>query len=305
MGIKNAFVGTASSVRIKSVEHYEELGYDETAISNVTLAARDPGTWANGIRIGIIDGKADQTLKGLPDITAVGAGGTILVGYGVTQAVPDNTVVSGTGTAAGTTVTLDGYWKGVVTGTTATSLDVKFLSHVSSAGVETPKDYDSVYKFSSSGSVAIHTNGQATSYATTSYTSQADWFDAQELDISSATVGGETTVSTVKWNTIAEPPTTSEYASDRGGRFDEVHVVVIDGNGTITGNAGTVLEKHLNLSKAKDAEFSVGSSSWWRNYIQNNSNYIFAGGQPVGVVTTGYTSAYTLEADGRLTLINI
>ena len=28
-GIKNAFVGTANSVRIKSNEHYEELGYGE------------------------------------------------------------------------------------------------------------------------------------------------------------------------------------------------------------------------------------------------------------------------------------
>ena len=37
----------------------------------------------------------------------------------------------------------------------------------------------------------------------------------------------------------------------QGGRFDEVHVVVIDAKGTITGNAGTILEKHLNLFKSK------------------------------------------------------
>ena len=298
-GIKNAFVGTASSVRIKSVDHYEELGYDENAIANVTLAARDPGSWANGIRIGVIDGRADQTLSGV-DVASPEAKAAIAVGYGVTQVVPSGTVVSGTGAGAGTTELLDGHFKGIVTEVDSANnkIGVKFLSHVSSAGTVTAKDYDSVYKFSNSGSVAIHTNGFAVSYASTSYTSQLDWFDSQTLSVSSATVGGETTVSTVKWNTIAEPPTTSEYSSDRGGRFDEVHVVVIDGNGTITGNAGTVLEKHLNLSKAKDAEFSVGSPSYWRNYIQNNSNYIFAGGQPVGVVTTGYTSGYTLEADG-------
>ena len=260
-GIKNAFVGTASSVRIKSVDHYEELGYDENAIPNVTLAARDPGSWANGIRIGVIDGRADQTLSGV-DVASPEAKAAIAVGYGVTQAVPSGTVVSGTGVGAGTTELLDGHFKGIVTGTTSTSIDVKFLSHVSSAGTVTAKDYDSVYKFSNSGSVAITTSGESVSYASTSYTSQLDWFDQQSLSVSSATVGGATTVSTVKWNTIAEPPTTSEYSSDRGGRFDEVHVVVIDGNGTITGNAGTVLEKHLNLSKAKDAEFSVGSPSY-------------------------------------------
>ena len=39
----------------------------------------------------------------------------------------------------------------------------------------------------------------------------------------------------------------------------------------ITGNAGSILEKHLNLSKAKDAEFSVGSPSYWRKYLYTNS----------------------------------
>ena len=32
-----------------------------------------------------------------------------------------------------------------------------------------------------------------------------------------------------------------------------------------------VLEKHQNLSKAKDATFSAGSPSYWRKYIETNS----------------------------------
>ncbi len=292
VGLKNAFIGTATSVRIKSEDHYEELGYDETAITNVTVAARDPGSWANGIRIGIIDSKADQTIS-----IAVTTGiSSILAGYGVTQNVPSDTHIP---TGAGTTESLDGYFKGIVTGinTTTGIVDVKFLSHVSAGDTETPRDYDSIYKFSTDTDVTFTDNSDV-GIATTAVSTVLDWFDAQELSVSSATIGGATTVSTIKWNTIAEPPTTSEYAADRGGRFDEVHVVVIDGNGTITGNAGTVLEKHLNLSKAKDAEFSVGSSSWWRNYIQNNSNYIFAGGQPDDTVVTGFTEDFTKEADG-------
>ena len=74
-----------------------------------------------------------------------------------------------------------------------------------------------------------------------------------------------------------------------GGRFDEVHVVVIDDKGTITGNAGTILEKHLALSKAKDAEFSVGSPSYWRKYLYTNSEYIFGGSAPVGVTTIAHS----------------
>ena len=36
VGLANAFVGTAS-IRIKSETHYNQLGYDENAITGVTL----------------------------------------------------------------------------------------------------------------------------------------------------------------------------------------------------------------------------------------------------------------------------
>ena len=80
-----------------------------------------------------------------------------------------------------------------------------------------------------------------------------------------------------------------------------MHVVVIDSLGTLTGNAGTIVEKHLNLSKASDAQFSVGSSSYWRKYLANSaaSNYVFGlGGAAAGIVTTGYVSGFNLVANG-------
>jgi hypothetical protein len=95
-------------------------------------------------------------------------------------------------------------------------------------------------------------------------------------------------ISKIQWNNLAPAPGTSAFAEPRGSRFDEVHVVVIDELGTITGNAGTILEKHLGLSKATDAEFSAGSTSYWRKYIAAGSANIFAGGAPVGLTTTGY-----------------
>ena len=70
-----------------------------------------------------------------------------------------------------------------------------------------------------------------------------------------------------------------------------------DSDGSITGTVGTVLEKHLALSKATDAVFSVGSPAYWRKYIANGSQYIFAGGAPAGITTTGFSSGFTLQAD--------
>ena len=294
VGLKNAFVGSASSVRLKSTEHYQELGYQENTLDTVTVASRNPGTWANGIRVAIIDGMADQILDNM-DVASPEGGAAVVVGSGVTQAVPANTVISGVG---GTSL-LDGHFKGVVTKVGTTSIDVKFLSHVSSAGTETAQDFNNIYKFSTAGSVAIHTAGQSASYATTSYSGGKDWFDEQTYEVTTSAKGGTETTTTAKWNTIADKPGTSEYAAARGGRFDEVHVVVIDAKGTVSGNAGTILEKHLNLSKAKDAVFSVGSPSYWRKYLYTNSDNIFGlSGALIGVTTTGYSSAFTLEGDG-------
>ena len=86
---KNAFVGSGStvgitSVKIKSLENYEDLGYDENTITGVVVAARNPGSWANGIKVGIIDAKADQILSGVSTSAGVPV---IQVGYGVTQSL--------------------------------------------------------------------------------------------------------------------------------------------------------------------------------------------------------------------------
>lgn len=274
--LRNGFVGTASSVKIKSLEHYETLGYDENTIAGVVVAAKNPGSWANGVRVAIIDAKADQILG----ISTAG----VSVGYGVTQAI--STVLPG----AGSTSVLNGYLKGIVTEIGAGRIGVKVLSQVSAAGTETTVDYQpgGVYQFGTSGNVTV-VNGSGVGVSTGAVSSTVDWFDQQTI--------GLTTTSSINWNNIAPRPSTTAYAASRDSRFDELHVVVIDALGQVTGNAGTILEKHLGLSKATDAEFSVGSPSYWRKYIATNSQYIFAGGAPAGIVTTGFSSGYTPESD--------
>jgi len=361
--MKNAFVGSASSVKIKSLDHYEELGYDQNTLTGVVVAAKNPGSWANGITIAIIDSKADQILNGISttsvsqftatisnrsgilvgsastvgiDTTSVSVGqeircdiigvipsvstvtgistgvitisnaslqssdittsfdfGTtstifsaLQIGYGVTQSL-----VGKIDPGAGTTSVLDGYLKGIVTGIGVSNIAVKILSKVSAANTETKVDYQQsgIYSFNSSGNLGLHTTGQNVSYGSTSYTSRSDWFDTQTIQL--------TPTSSVNWNNVSSRPGTSAYAEARNSRFDEIHLVIVDSLGTISGNSGTILEKHLNLSKASDATFSVGNTSYWRKYLAVNSDYIFGLNSPVGIVTTGYSSGFTLQAD--------
>ena len=279
----NAYVGTGSSIKVKSVEHYEQLGYDENVITGKTFVSKNPGSWANGIRIGIIDAKADQILTG------VSTSG-IVVGYGVTQSLAGKVEIG-----VGSTTSLDGsHLKGIVTEIGVDQVSIKVLSKVTGS-TETPVDYQEsgTWAFTNSGNVAIHTAGENVSYGSTSYIGQQDWFGQQTFATSTKTVGGTVTITTESWNTVADRPGTSQYVTDRAGRFDEVHVVVIDGDGDITGNAGTILEKHLNLSKAKDAEFSAGTPSYWRSYLKSNSAFVFGGDEPADITVTGYTSEFT------------
>jgi hypothetical protein len=276
--LTNAFVGSANSIRIKSIDHYNALGYGENAITGVTFAAKNPGSWANGIKVAIIDGRVDQTLTGI-------ATASITVGLGITQ------TFSATLPGAGTTTILDGYLKGVVTGVGASSIDVKIVSQVSSGNTETFVEYQpsGVYAFSTSA-VNFNASGSGAGIITArSFVSRLDWFDQQTL--------GLTSTSTINWNNIAPRPGTSAFAAARNAKNDELHVVVIDALGTVTGNAGTILEKHLALSKATDAQFSVGNPSYWRKYLANNSSYVFGGSAPAGIVTTGFTTGFTLASD--------
>ena len=343
-----------AGVTINSVDDYINKGYDENILNSATVAARNPGTWANGLKVAIIDSQADQILginttgvsifsASVPNRSGVliGSASTIgitttsisigqeircdvdgvlptgttvqgigvgvitmsqssllsvdittsfdfgattvsgtppAVGAGITQAVPAGTVKAG----AGTTEVLDGMFKGIITEIGTGTIGVKFISHVT-GGVETAVDYEpsGVYKFSNT-SVAIHTAGQSVAYGTTAITSTADWFDSQTI----TTTNGKP----ISWNQVADRPGTSAYAAARNSRFDEVHVVVIDDDGDVTGNAGTILEKNLNLSKAKDAEFAAGSTSYWRKFLLNSSNNIFGLSGPSGSVNTGFGS---------------
>ena len=297
-GLKNASDNATPALKIKSDEHYNQLGYDDNTISSTVIASKNPGTWANGIRVAVVDAKADQELLSVVGVNTVG--------YAVTQSMIGRALVS-----AGTTSQADGYLKGIVTEVTGTTVGVKVVSHVTAAGVETDVDYQpsGVYAFNNVGTTTIPTFtpsavaiGHASGY-TTSYSTQRDWFEQQ-------TVGLGTGLDPVQWDQLADRPSTSAYAASRGGRFDEVHVVVFDDKGTITGNAGTILEKHLNLSKAKDGEYSAGSPSYWRKYLKTNSRYIYGGGAPsltqvdanvksVGLTTAAFSTSASNTLDAN------
>ncbi|AIX20573.1 tail sheath [Synechococcus phage ACG-2014e] len=73
------------------------------------------------------------------------------------------------------------------------------------------------------------------------------------------------------FKSIAPRPGTSAYAAERFLSYDEVHVAVID---TAT---NTVLERMTYLSKLTDGKSPEGNSTYWKDYVNQYSGYIYAG----------------------------
>ena len=97
----------------------------------------------------------------------------------------------------------------------------------------------------------------------------------------------------VKWINVAPRPATSLFAAGVGGHNDEVHVVVLDIDGKITGTPGAVLERYVGLSKASDAKTSVGEVNYYKEIIKQKSNYIYWGSHETAAFlgTTGNAAA--------------
>jgi hypothetical protein len=364
------------TLKIKNFDDYEANFADD--IANYIFAAKNPGSWANNLKVCVIDDKADQIIGiNTTNLSTIGA----TVGSGVTVALTNVTIAE-----AGVTTTFNGYLKGIVTGINTNStgsnpstIDVKITSRVSNAYTRhdtitnrtvsiAATDGDTILYISGtdltqlittgnnfsivgvatyaaisgvgstsitiasglgvtviSGTAIQFTNpvGIATTETPITYaaknqsrsilansqlgfvsaggtiavgnsqysvTTVKDWYDDQILNLEN---------SSIYWNSIAPKPGTSQHAVNRNGKSDEIHVVIVDDIGTVTGIQGNLLEKHLNLSKATDAISAINSPQkiWWKSYLAEYSKYVYVGDNPSDnlkvnepVVQTGFAN---------------
>ena len=74
---------------------------------------------------------------------------------------------------------------------------------------------------------------------------------------------------------FSSAPGTSAAVSQGGGSFDEMHVVVADEDGLITGTANTIVEIFPSLSKASSTRSEDGTLIYYKDYINRNSRWIW------------------------------
>ena len=278
----NAGVGIAST-SILAIENYDDYNNNEINATSYYWAAKNPGSWGENLKVCVIDAAADQRISGILT-TKVGIktsnnimNANIAVGYAVTQGMSGVTIGIGTTGSPGN----NDYLKGIVTGVGNSFVDIKVVSTVK-AGIETAAIYqaNSVIGFHTASQI-IFTQASGDVGIMTGTPVMSDWYDQQ--NITTARVDGGTDSLTMKWRSILPKPKTNSYVSERNGFNDAINIVIIDDDGTITGNTGSILEKYGNLSKAGDAE-SLNRDIYYKNVLANESEYIYAGLSPVNGV---------------------
>ena len=115
------------------------------------------------------------------------------------------------------------------------------------------------------------------------------------LKVSMVTAG----ISTTNYNNWAfkgqfdAKPGTSSFATDLGktSAADELHVCVVDEDGAITGTPNTVLERFAFVSQGSDAKKDDGTSNFYKEVINQTSEYIWWADHDSSLTDAGETIA--------------
>ena len=102
-------------------------------------------------------------------------------------------------------------------------------------------------------------------------------------------------------------PGTSEFAENLGKSAtfnDEVHVVVVDEDGLISGKANTVLEVFSFMSIGSDAKASDGTSNYYVDVINAGSNYIRWMDHNTSLLSAGSALSGLSSLSGTITAVD-
>jgi len=139
----NAGAGSTADLKIESLDDYNN---NHTTDTNWYWGARTPGSWANKLKVCIVDSLADQRI-------AISTSG-LSVGYGVSTSY--TRTIAGVGTISSET----GVLKGIITQVNSSSIDVKILSkNVGGTNTEISYQQGGTYEFKSADSIGINSGG--------------------------------------------------------------------------------------------------------------------------------------------------
>jgi len=97
-----------------------------------------------------------------------------------------------------------------------------------------------------------------------------------EVDASSDWYNKQIAFAGIPWFRFAARPSTTINANDKGAKGDELHVIIYDANGDITGSKGNVIESFFGVSKLRGAKTPEGDNNYYVDVVNRKSVNIFA-----------------------------
>ena len=315
--LKNS-VDTGTAPLIKNFQDYETNF--ETANNNWTWAAKTPGSKGNSIGIFVTDAGADQ----IAVLPAPGSGNEH-------EFVADAAVSAASGAAGkvfkySILLTVDTVVGDFTVGT-ATTISIGGSDESVNVLAWDPANKKLEIGLPSGGVTGILSDNQVITQGTNTAAINStierrlyiglnkDSINFAASDVVADTNSTNVTIDSVrteydereylpgvKWVSVAPRPETSKFATEVGGFRDELHIVVVDIDGKITGTTGALLERFIGLSKASDAKTSVGETNYYVNVLKARSEYIYWGEHELGVFNagaSGSTGTWGVSASGR------
>jgi len=292
---------SGTGVLIKNLDAWES----GTGSSEV-FAARTPGRWGNSLKVAVVDRGADQilTLDENPDNTPV-VNATVTFASGKSGKV--YSYASATRELA---IVLNTPANKIAAGDTFADSDgILTFTHngVTEAG-RSPGTYTPAADAKGASFQVVVANaggGVGGAVTVTLLTAGDDYETGDTITLTGATIGGGSNI-TVTVATLVDPnvavssvkdwylntnigstgialsaigprPGTSQYAADRGVSYDEVHIAVIDEDGSLSGAANTVIARYTYLSKIDGATNTEGAANYYETIINAQSDLIFTG----------------------------
>ena len=255
-------VATPQSFTVKNDEHYDTVTFSDL---DVLYVARYPGDVGNSLKISVCD-SANAYNK------------TILITGNNTTGVADPNLTSGSIAAVvgSNTITISvSNTAGVGTLTDANTRMVNILAQLQ------VNDIIEVGN-SSIGKQYIKITGlPAAIVDSASFANSTHRFFTVNVDSVfqlSTNFSGDTINKYWEYfNTVDTAPGISDYQASQGNTsaVDEIHVVVSDEDGQVSGVPGSILEVYRGLSRATNAKTTDGSTNYYKTVINESSKWVW------------------------------
>jgi len=278
----SAYAGTNGSVTVanagtNSVKNRDDYDNRTSFDANAMYIAKYPGSLGNSLRISVCDSPNAYSVNVFSAATAASVNAAALTTTLVVGSNTANIVCSNTADATALAAILPSRTILRVGNPYLGFQDLK-LTAVSTSVSNVVVSFETSYRLSSN--LVANSTTVANSNATDGAKIERLWEFYKNVDVA---------------------PGTSAYTAQRGGVGDELHIVVVDEDGEITGVPNTILETFPNLSLARDAQTADGASIYYKTVLNDQSNYVWYANDRAGRVSNtaiNFTSmANTLPYD--------